>query len=508
MRIGYLPSATFFSDRLWLYLNAAGFADNWFMISNSRSALPADVSAACRQACCPASPRLSRGEKLTLGLFFLAIVGFGIVVEIRGAFLKSRRTDLGVFARAAWAVRSGNDLYSVVDEKGLHYHYPPLLAILLGPVADPPPGTVGFRSVPFAVTVALWYSLSVVCAALSVHALADGLVAASPRLAAIVGPARSRAWWSLRAVPLLVCLPYLGHSLVLGQVNVFWMGLLCGLSLALLRKKQFQAGLWLAATICLKVAPVFLLVYPLWRRDWRCLSGCLAGLAVGLVAVPVAVMGPERTWTSGCKWVEVVLLPGFGAGSDHSRDQEFMSVWSTHNQALVPVWHKTLHTLGLGPAEPISREVRAAGFLAGACLTLLTLAAAGFWSSWDPRAEILFFNLLVVNMLVLCPGGHAHYLLVLAPLILVLLAMSWELGVALNWERALARLLAYNFVFAAVPFMFEWGNVFKNLGLPMYGALGLWFVGAMFLWRLRHQRGQDQLSGTGASIREATLVAA
>src|SRR6267154_31891 len=108
----------------------------------------------------PAEP-LSKLERAALMLLALVPIVFGVLVEVRGAFLQTRRTDLAVFARAAWAVRSGIDVYSVTDEKGLHYHYPPLLAILMAPLADPPPGVPMVAAVPFAVTVGVWYLLSV-----------------------------------------------------------------------------------------------------------------------------------------------------------------------------------------------------------------------------------------------------------------------------------------------------------------------------------------------------------
>ena len=75
-----------------------------------------------------------------------------------------------------WAIdaRSGHQIW--------HYHYPPLLAVLAAPLADAPPGADRSGLLPFAVSVALWYVLSVGCLAAGVHALASAL---EPR--AVVG---------------------------------------------------------------------------------------------------------------------------------------------------------------------------------------------------------------------------------------------------------------------------------------------------------------------------------
>src|SRR4051794_29187 len=82
------------------------------------------------------APRERRGP----GALFALFVAFGGLVELRTALLSRRMGDLDCFLRAAWAVRSGADLYDVIDDNGFHYNSPPLLAILVTPLADPPNG--------------------------------------------------------------------------------------------------------------------------------------------------------------------------------------------------------------------------------------------------------------------------------------------------------------------------------------------------------------------------------
>ena len=87
----------------------------------------------------------------TLLVFFVV---FGVLVEYRSAYLRRRMTDLNCYLRASWAVREGGaDLYHVFDDNGWHYNYPPLFAILMTPLADPPPGVKLDYAVPFAFTV-------------------------------------------------------------------------------------------------------------------------------------------------------------------------------------------------------------------------------------------------------------------------------------------------------------------------------------------------------------------
>ncbi len=68
----------------------------------------------------------------------VAVIGLGVATEIHSAFLQRRQTDLDTYLRAAWAVRTGGNMYGITDTNGWHYNYPPLLAILLVPLADAP----------------------------------------------------------------------------------------------------------------------------------------------------------------------------------------------------------------------------------------------------------------------------------------------------------------------------------------------------------------------------------
>ncbi len=105
---------------------------------------------------------LNRLERSGLGLLLAGIIAFGVVTEIRsGGFLERRMTDVDTYFRAAWAVRVHRDPYQVTDSNGWHYNYPPLLAILLYPLADAPAGASRAGLLPYPLSVAIWFILSV-----------------------------------------------------------------------------------------------------------------------------------------------------------------------------------------------------------------------------------------------------------------------------------------------------------------------------------------------------------
>jgi len=427
-------------------------------------------------------PGLSRWDRAGLGLFLAALVVLCGITVARSAFLPTRLGDWNVFTRAAWTVRTGGDLYDVTDDKGFHYLYPPLFAILLTPLADARAGFPRTWMLPYPATVAIWYVMNVAFAALAMHLLASVLERTTPLAGAEGCSPHSRRWWRLRVWPVLACLPAFGHTLVRGQVGLLLLLLLCGMLAAIVRKQSFQAGCWLAAAICLKVIPAFLLVYPLWRRDWRCLVGCVAGLALGLVAIPAAVRGPRQTWEDYRRWNEVMLLPAAGAGQDQSRARELMDVTATDSQSISAAIHNTVFLNRYTRPRQSSPWIRLTALCLVGLMTLVTFRVSRGTAPDDGTAITLTLGSLIVIMLAASPVCHLHYFCLSAPLVMGLLASSWERTAIDGLSKTLAALLAFNVFSLAIPH-FPGMEVPRDIGLAMYASLALWLAAQIALAR-------------------------
>ncbi len=345
---------------------------------------------------------------LFLGYFVVVLQG-GVIRSgiLQGEAATERTGDLGVYLRAAWAAGAGEDIYQATDFHGWHYLYPPLLASLLVPFADPPESAsaaVRAGAIPYGVSLALWYWLGVACLLVSVNMIASALARAGPSAA----PARfSQGWWNLRLLPLLIVVPFALDGLRRGQVTAIILLCLAGCSSAILHGRSFRAGAWLGAAAALKLFPLYLLIYPLWRRDGRFLAAALAVILVTSL-VPMVVMGWGPAMTAYRTFV-TERLAGEASGAGDPTVAEELHGTNTGVQSFEYMIYDAFHPDrdSRAPAPPQDY------FLAHIALSL-ALSAAALWAMrrrCDTFGEYLFFAALVLLAIPMLPVARPHYFL-------------------------------------------------------------------------------------------------
>jgi hypothetical protein len=431
-----------------------------------------------------ATRRPSRLEWLTLLVLLAVILGFGGIVELRSAYLSRRMGDLGCYLRPAWAVLAGEDIYDITDDNGWHYNYPPLYAILMIPFADPPRDHEPSGFVPYSLSVAIVYLLNVLCLIIAVHVLATTLERNADDPLYRAQPRYCRRWWALRVWPILVCLAPIGHTCMRGQVNLQVLALLCGWIACVVSGRRIFGGFLLAIAICIKVIPIYLLVYPLWRRDTRTFAGCGLGLVTGFVLVPLAAFGPTRAVNEYERYAEVFFGPLLHLSDDKSREAEIIGMNATDSMGIKHAIHNWHY---LDPRDR-PREYSAAEEWTHRGLALL-MSAVVLWPtrrqhSVTTGGAVTEFGSLLLLMVVLSPISHAHYYAFCLPLVMGLLFHRWQYTGRLRLGWPLVAALAWFTFTSSMP---TWPALeeYRDRCFPLFGALPLWVFGLVDLWSTR-----------------------
>ncbi|CAN5460485.1 hypothetical protein BH11PLA2_BH11PLA2_49910 [soil metagenome] len=417
-----------------------------------------------------AAAELRRWERLgliTLGLFFVAFAG---LIELRAAFQKTRKTDFGVYVRAAWAVRSGEDLYKIVDNNRYHYTYPPAFAVLMMPLADAPAGVSRAGLLPFWASVAIWTLLNYLLVIRTTHVLASLILPDEPT--------RSRRWWYARTVPVYVAIGGIGYSVGFGQVNVVLVSILVEMLRCSLTNKRFASGLWLASAIVMKVMPAFLVLYPLLRKDGRSLLGLAAGMVLGVAAIPVAGMGVERTLHGYQIFAATVLMPGL-VGGDANGVKELVDMPSNDNQSFLALIHGNLYPDKATQPATASVETKLAHVGIVGLLTLATVIVALRRGMNTASDATITLGLLMVLMLHAVPMSHMHYYAFGWPLVagLWLKGLESRPGASFAGWGVLAPLMLWGVGTALPLFPGATFEMMRDRGMGLVASMVLWGVG-------------------------------
>lgn len=420
----------------------------------------------------PASRPLYWWEWVNLLLLIALIVGFGFITVRRSTRPDNRMTDFGVYARAAWAVRTATDPYEVVEEHGWHYTYPPPFVLVMTPLADPPAGADRTGYLPFGTSVAVWYGLNVLLSAAAVHLLARaGLPDARPL---------SRRWWMVRVVPFCVCISGLGFSLGRGQANSLVLVLLAGGLLLAVRRWAWWAGVLLAAAACVKVIPGLFVLFPLVRGRWTELLGVLAGGLVFMLLVPTAVWGPQGAVDMNLTFLREVAFPGVTNEGSKSREPELTGTKNTDSQA----FHAIIHTLRHPDRD--TRPTNSDGISKGLHYLLgLGMIATTVWAHRrGGGGPLLLFGSLSVIMLHLAPASHLHFYAFALPLVaaVVVADLRRHPARALPSWPVLTALSAWG-VLTTLPLIETWSVacVWRDYGGAVAVTLALWGWGVWWL---------------------------
>ena len=369
-------------------------------------------------------------------LFFLGL-GYVTVLRATKAF---KRTDFTVYIAAAHSVlRGGEDLYQLTNERGWNYNYPPLFAVVM---------------VPFAMMSLFW-------AALTWYVVSLLLAASAVRMC--VAMVRDHSIQTSELVlyalpPCLIGWPLMS-ALTRGQASVLLLWLVVAAVFYNWKGREILGGACLAGAVVVKVFPLTLLAYFVWRRRWRFAAATLAGIAFGVFVLPAAVLGWKGNLAQLHQWVTVVAKPALHVEAADRQSQRYTELLDPHksrNQSLPAVVGR------LSGARRI-REIAA-----GISLVMAGVVVAVGRRS-EKGSEVLIVSAALAWMLLVPPVSETHYfVLLLLPLTSLVLVASQETEPTTRWLARIPMIL-----FAVLNVV---GKPLEYYGPMFWGTLVLWGV--------------------------------
>ncbi|HEV3263194.1 MAG TPA: glycosyltransferase family 87 protein [Gemmataceae bacterium] len=323
--------------------------------------------------------------------FVLGLVVVILILTVQYVH-KTRSTGRSAFQR--WQPQI-LQLYDVDIYQRYAYPNPPIMALLLTPLAHLP---------PMAGALAWFYTK------LGMTALALYWV-----FLLVQSPGRQFPPWAKALIVVLSLRPIMG-DLTHGNVNLLILFLVVASLYAFHRGRDLTAGLTLALSIACKVTPALFVGYFLWKRAWKALLGCAAGLVLFWWVIPGCTLGPARNAQLLTSWYRQMVEPYVVAGvvtSEHENQSLPGLVFrlATHSPSAT-VWDRD-HYAPVEFDNFVSLDRPWARLLVKGCMLafagLIVLACRTPTSprhGWRLAAE---FSLVVVGMLLFSERTWKHH---------------------------------------------------------------------------------------------------
>jgi hypothetical protein len=140
----------------------------------------------------------------------------------------------------------------------------------------------------------------------------------------------------LVALPSIVTISFIFDMFDLGQPNLVLLALMLSGFWLLQHERPWSSGSLFALATAIKVFPVAVLPYLVWRRQWASAASMTIFLAVFLFAVPAPVRGFQHNVSELKTWYQGMV----GSSSEQGFGQRGEQNWSWVNQSLIAVTHR------------------------------------------------------------------------------------------------------------------------------------------------------------------------
>ena len=257
----------------------------------------------------------------------IVLTAFVLVPEIWG---HGKTKDYPLWYWAGQQVLHGLNLYRT-DGQPFDFIYPPLSAMLLAIPA-------WFGKIPLYLCLCLMNVIAWWVTILYVNAM--------------TGSGRTPGMW-LFALPGFVTITWVFDMFDLGQPNLVLLALILYGFWSMQHQRPWMAGGMFALATAIKVFPVAVLPYLVWRRQWAALAGMVVFLGVFLFVVPAPVRGFQNNIAELKTWYQGMVASSSEKGFGQRDEQN----WSWVNQSIIAMTHRLTRPINYNQDDP-TRPVR------------------------------------------------------------------------------------------------------------------------------------------------------
>jgi hypothetical protein len=262
-----------------------------------------------------------------LDILFL-VCCFILIADILGPeiFGHGKTKDYPLWFWAGQQVLQGKDLYPQDPHASFAFLYPPPAAILL---AIP----TFFGKIP----LYLFLSLLNVTAWWMTAQLSN----------AMTGDDKVLNPW-LAALPSIVMISFTFDMFDLGQPNLVLLAVMLWGVWLLQHDRPWSSGSLFALATAIKVFPVAVLPYLVWRRQWASAASMAIFLAIFLIVVPTPIRGFQHNLSELKTWYQGMVGSSSEAGFGKRDDQN----WSWMNQSVISLTHRLTRPINYNQDDP------------------------------------------------------------------------------------------------------------------------------------------------------------
>ena len=134
----------------------------------------------------------------------------------------------------------------------------------------------------------------------------------------------------------------------LGQPNLVLLAMMLLGFWWLWQGRGWIAGSMFALATAIKVFPVAVLPYLLWRRQWASAASMIAFLGIFLFLAPAPIRGFDRNVAELTTWYRGMV----GSNSEQGFGQRDAQNWSWVNQSLIAVTHRLVRPVNYNQIDP------------------------------------------------------------------------------------------------------------------------------------------------------------